>query len=86
MGKKLSKSEKLDQILAELSKLKGEIKALAKQQAQLAERIGKPAARKAPARPATKAAKRAKPAAASARKAGAAPKRPVLVSPPAPAA
>jgi hypothetical protein len=87
MGKKRSKSELLEQILAELSKLKADIKALGKQQAALVEKMGKPAPRKA-ARPARKPAKRVKqPAPAAARKGATAPKRPVLVAPPqAPAA
>jgi hypothetical protein len=77
---KLGKSEKLDLILAEIAKLKGEIKALGKQQAALVERIGTPSARKATPRPAGKTAKSAPAAKSPARKSTPAPKRPVLVA------
>lgn len=84
MGKKkLGKSEKLDQILSELQKLKSEVKSLGKQQAELAVTIDKLSApKKAAARVVRKRAKPASPA----RKAVSAPKRPVLVSPPGTAA
>lgn len=88
MGKKTGKAAKLGKrdtlklILAELQKLKGEIKSLGKQQAALAERIGKPpAVKKAAARPPGKAAKAAPTAKSGARKPSAPPKRPVLVAP-----
>ncbi len=81
MGKK-SKGEKLDHILSELQKLKGEIKSLGKQQAELAVQIDKLTPKKPAARAARKPAKAAKRSVPQARKAGAAPKRPMLVSPP----
>lgn len=79
--KKSGKSEKLSQIVAELQKLKSEVKSLGKQQAELAVAIDKLSAPKAkkPKKP-VPVRKRAKPAPAP-RKAAAAPKRPVLVSP-----
>ncbi|MDQ8700431.1 hypothetical protein [Hyphomicrobium sp. LHD-15] len=88
MGKKASKSDKLGKreqlnlILAEIAKLKGEIKSLGKQQAALATQIGalSPAS-KARARPKRSAAKVAPKAKGRAQKASAAPKRPVLVAP-----
>jgi hypothetical protein len=83
MGKK-SKAEKLKQILSELQKLKGELKSLGKQQANLAVQVGKLSSKKPTAKPVRKpAAKKAKPAPPAAKKA-VAPKRPrpVLVSPP----
>lgn len=82
MGKK-RKGEKLDLILSELQKLKSEVRALGKQHAGLAVQLDKLSSPKPAARPARKTVKpRAKPAgAAAARKSGAAPKRPVLVSP-----
>jgi hypothetical protein len=81
MGKK-SKSGKLERILAELRKLKNEIKSLGALQTELAARIEKPSPKKRAARPARKPAKKApRSSAAPARKAGSAPKRPVLVSP-----
>jgi hypothetical protein len=78
MGKKLSKREKLDLILSEVTKLKSDIRSLEKQQASLVERFGAASARKTPARPKPKA-KSEKPAAA--KKSSAPPRRPVLVQP-----
>lgn len=72
MAKKLSKSEKLDLILSEISKLKGEVGKLAEQAAR---------SNKAARKPPRAAAKKRPPKA----KAGSAPKRPVLVAAPAPA-
>ncbi len=84
MGKK-RRGEKLERVIAELQKLKSEVKALAKQQADVAVQLDKLTAKKPAARPARKAVakkKKPKPAgAAAARKASAA-KRPVLVAPP----
>lgn len=74
MGKK-RKGEKLDQILAEVQKLKAEVKALGKQQADLAVLLDKLTAKKPAARAVRPPAKKAAPS----RKASAAPKRPVLV-------
>lgn len=84
MGKK-RRGEKLERVLAELQKLKGEVKTLAKQQAGLVVQIDKLSAKKPAARPTKKSVTktRAKPkGAAVARKASAASKRPVLVAPP----
>jgi ElaB/YqjD/DUF883 family membrane-anchored ribosome-binding protein len=82
MAKK-RKGEKLERVLAEIQKLKSEVKALAKQQADLAVQIDKLSAKKPVARkPAKAPVKPKKPAgAAAARKASAASKRPVLVAP-----
>lgn len=88
MGKKHKgekrKGEKLERVLGELQKLKSEVKALTKQQADLAVQIDKLSTKTSSARPAKKAVKKpAKPKTASAtaaRKASAATKRPVLVS------
>jgi len=77
---KLGKKEKLDLILSALGKLTNEIKALGKQQATLLERVGKRPARPV-AKPAAKKPAKVSAAAKPARKSGAAPKRPVLVSP-----
>lgn len=55
MGKKLGKREVLDLILAEVTKLRGEVKALEKQLAAKADRTAAPGGGAAPA-------KRAKPA------------------------
>jgi ElaB/YqjD/DUF883 family membrane-anchored ribosome-binding protein len=65
MGKKLTKSEKLDLILSELSELKGEIKKLLKHEAAAADQRVKALPRSAPDRRPKKAPKRtgAKPAA-----------------------
>lgn len=82
--KKSGKREKLGAVLSELQKLKGEVKTLGKQLAELAVALDKSAPKKAPRGAVRKPAKKAaKPAA---RKAGSAPKRPVLVSPPSSAA
>lgn len=87
MGKrKKGKGEKLSHILSELQKLKAEVKALGKQQADLAVGIDKLSApKKAAAKPSPKAAKK-RPKPVAARKAAVAPKRPVLVPPPSAAA
>jgi len=84
MGKK-RRGEKLERVLAALQKLMGEVKTLAKQQAELAVQIDKLSAKKPASRPAPKAASktRAKPKGVSAaRKAASATKRPVLVASP----
>jgi peptidoglycan hydrolase CwlO-like protein len=83
MGKK-RKGEKLERVLAELQRLKSEVKALAKQQADVAVLIDKLTAKKPAARAAQKPVAKKKPKAAvavAARKASAS-KRPVLVAPP----
>jgi hypothetical protein len=69
MGKKLTKKETLGMILAEVTKLRGDVKALEK---QLSER-SKPAVKK----PAAK--KKAAPKSASVAKKPGSPRRPVLV-------
>lgn len=86
MGKK-SKAEKLKQILSELQKLRGELKSLGKQHASLVVQVGKLSPKKPSDKPARKPAKKV-PGAAPAAKKAAVPKRPrpVLVSPPDPAA
>jgi hypothetical protein len=88
MGKKTNKAEKLGKretlklILAELQKLKGEIKALGKQQAALGARLGRASSgKKGGAAPAGKARKASPAAKTGARKSNPAPKRPVLVAP-----
>ncbi len=88
MGKKTSKSDKLGKreqlnlILAEIAKLKGEIKSLGKQQAALAAQIGtlSPAG-KTRTQSKQKAAKVAPKAKGRAQKVSTTPKRPVLVAP-----
>lgn len=83
MGKK-RKGEKLERVIAELQKLKSEVKALAKQQADVAVQLDKLTAKKPPARAARKpvAKKKPKPAVAVAARKASASKRPVLVAPP----
>jgi hypothetical protein len=51
MGKKLSKSEKLDLILSELAKLRGEVKKLVTDRGVVADRGVKTKPRSAPGRP-----------------------------------
>ena len=51
MGKKLSKSEKLDQILSELAKLRGEVKKLATDRRVIADQGVKSKPRSAAGRP-----------------------------------
>jgi hypothetical protein len=79
MAKKLSKSEKLDLILAEISKLKGEVRKLT-ERSEVLKTSKKPTQARAKKGPA-----KAKTASAPAAKSGSAPKRPVLVAAPAPA-
>jgi uncharacterized protein involved in exopolysaccharide biosynthesis len=79
---KLGKREKLNLILAELAKLRGEVKLLTKQQAGFVAQIGKLAAAKnTRSRSANKASKSATAAKSVGRKSHPAPKRPVLVAP-----
>ncbi len=87
MGKKSGKSDKLGKreqlnlILAEIAKLKGEIKSLGKQQVALAAQIGKLSpAGKTRTQPKQKTAKVSPRAKGRAQKVSAAPKRPVLVA------
>jgi predicted nucleic acid-binding Zn-ribbon protein len=82
MAKKQSKREILTALVAELAKLRGEVKALGREIAAVSEQVRKLAPKPIKAvSPAAKRSTKDQTSAPTARKAGAAPKRPVLVSP-----